>query len=262
MTMSQPEVEKNKGQAQWLVWLQGTSIAGAVGGAIAGGQSAVLLSALPLSLAAALSLVDRQNMQRRLQQEILPTIERQAKQIHQLENKTGALVGTDEILMIQHNKTHNKVNELEELLGDFQAQIDQMKSQMQALEQKQLNLIESTLEESYYRRGLELEKRKDFKNAIASYNEALRVNPSYAVCYMQLGSAYAHIGQKQQAIANLRTATKLFFESGDLDNYHKARALSEEVHSGNLNEAQPTSAPVAPVVSESNDKLAVNELFV
>ncbi|HEY9828697.1 MAG TPA: tetratricopeptide repeat protein [Stenomitos sp.] len=260
MTMSHPEMESNKGQAQWLAWLQGASIAGAVGGAIAGGQSAVLFSALPLSLAAALSLVDRRNMQKLVQQDLLPTIERQAQQIHQLEKKAEALVGTDENLMNQLNKTHDTTNNLGELQGEFKAQMDQIQLQIQALEQKQMILIESTLEESYCRRGMELEKRKDYKNAIVSYNEALRVNPTYAECYMQLGSAYAHIGQKQQAITNLRTATKLFFESGDLDNYHKARALTEEVHSGSLDdESQLTSAPVA---TEIGEKLAVNELFV
>ncbi|WP_404783899.1 tetratricopeptide repeat protein [Altericista sp. CCNU0014] len=259
--MSQNE-ENNKTQTSWLGWLEGASIAGAVGAAIATGQSAVMLSTLPLSLAAALSFVNRQRMQSDLQRQIMLTIECQDQNLQVVKQDAEALAGTDRILMIQLNTTNNKIEEVHNTLAQLQSQIGSLEAQSAMLVKKQSELLESTLEESYYRRGLELEKRGEFKDAIAAYTEALRVNPNYAQAYMQLGSAYANSGQKQQAIAHLRTATKLFFESGDLDNYHAARELSETVHAGETI-AEPAAKLASPEPSSDNGKrLAVDELFV
>ncbi len=265
MVMSQ-NVENNKTQSNWLGWVEGVSIVGAVGGAIGGaiatGQSAIMLSALPLSLAATLNFVNRQRMQSALQQQVLPSIARQGQSLNELKQDAEALAGTDRVLMIQLNTTNNKIVEVYNTLDQLQSEIVALQAQSAILVQKQSELLESTLEESYYRRGLELEKRGEFKDAIAAYAEALRVNPNYAQAYMQLGSAYANAGQKQQAIAHLRTATKLFFESGDLDNYHTARELSENVHAGEMT-AEPAAKlnPPEPA-SENGKRLAVDELFV
>jgi tetratricopeptide (TPR) repeat protein len=265
MVMSQ-NVENNKAQSNWLGWVEGVSIVGAVGGAIGGaiatGQSVVMLSALPLSLAATLNFVSRQRMQSALEQQVTPSIGRLAQSLNELKQDAEALSGTDRVLMIQLNTTNNKIGEVNDTLEQLQAQILNLQEKSAMLAQKQSELLESTLEESYYRRGLELEKRGEFKDAIAAYTEALRVNPNYAQAYMQLGSAYANAGQKQQAIAHLRTATKLFFESGDLDNYHTARELSETVHSGE-GKVEPVAKLKAPVAeAESGKRLAVDGLFV
>lgn len=262
MVMSQ-NVENNKAQLNGLGWLEGLSILGAVGGAIGGaiamGQSAIMLTALPLSLAAALNFKQRQQMQSAMQAQV----EQSRQSFDEVKETTEALAGTDRILMIQLNTTNNRIDEVNETLLYLDTHIETLRGEAAAIAQKQTELMESTLEESYYRRGLELEKRGEFKNAMAAYTEALRVNPNYAQAYMQLGSAFAHAGQKQQAIAHLRTATKLFFESGDLDSYHTARELSESIHAGDmvaepavvrLNQPEPSSEP------EKN--LAVDELFV
>jgi tetratricopeptide (TPR) repeat protein len=164
--------------------------------------------------------------------------------------------------MIQLNNINNKIEEVSEPLIQLQAQIDSLQSKAEGIAQKQSELMESTLEESYYRRGLELEKRGEFKDAMAAYTEALRINPTYAQAYMQLGVVYAHAGQKQQAIAHLRTATKLFFESGDLESYHTARELSETIHAGQVT-AEPVIRVNQPESStETGKRLAVDELFV
>jgi tetratricopeptide (TPR) repeat protein len=265
MVMSQ-NIENNKAQSSWLGWIEGVSIVGAVGGAIGGaiatGQSVIMLSALPLSLAATLNFVSRQRMQSTLQQQVLPNIAHQAQSLNELKQEAEALAGTDRVLMIQLNTTNNKIVEVNNNLEQLQAEIVTLQAQSAVLAQKQSELLESTLEESYYRRGLELEKRGEFKDAIAAYTEALRVNPNYAQAYMQLGSAYANAGQKQQAIAHLRTATKLFFESGDLDNYHTARELSENVHAGEMMAEPAVKLNLPEPTSENSTRLAVDELFV
>lgn len=265
MVMSQ-NVENNKAQSNGLGWLEGASILGAVGAAIGGAiggaiatQNLIMLTALPLSLAAALNFKQRQQMQSAMHEHI----EHYHQRLHEVKETTEALAGTDRILMIQLNTTNNRIDEVNETLLNLDTQIESLKGQAATMAQKQSELMESTLEESYYRRGLELEKRGEFKDAMAAYTEALRVNPNYAQAYMQLGSAFAHAGQKQQAIAHLRTATKLFFESGDLDSYHTARELSESVHAGDVT-TEPTAVRLnQPELSlEPEARLAVDELFV
>jgi tetratricopeptide (TPR) repeat protein len=257
MVMSQ-DVEKGKAPINWLRWLEGSAIAGAIGGAIATGQSAVLLTALPLSLAAALNFAQRQ----RFQSTVLPALERHDQSFREAKQTTDALEGTDRVLMIQLNNTNNKIEEFSEPLKKLQAQLDLLQSEAAMMSQKQTELMESTLEESYYRRGLELEKRGEYKDAISAYAEALRVNPNYAKAYMQLGAVLAHAGQKQQAIAHLRTATKLFFESGDLESYHTARELSEAVHSGDIASEPVVRVNLPEAAADSNTRIAVDELFV
>jgi tetratricopeptide (TPR) repeat protein len=267
MVMSQ-NVENDKAQSKGLGWLEGVSILGAVGGAVGGAiggaiatQNLIMLTALPLSLAAALNFKQRQQMQSAMQTQV----ERHDQSLREVKETTEALAGTDRILMIQLNTTNNRIDEVNETLLYVDTHIETLREQGATMAQKQSELMESTLEESYYRRGLELEKRGEFKDAMAAYTEALRVNPNYAQAYMQLGSVFAHSGQKQQAITHLRTATKLFFESGDLDSYHTARELSESVHAGGMT-MTTESATVRPNQSdsslESEARLAVDELFV
>jgi tetratricopeptide (TPR) repeat protein len=257
MVMSQ-DVEKSKSSINWLGWLEGGAIAGAVGGAIATGQSAILLTALPLSLAAALNVAQRQ----RLQSMVLPALAHHDQSFQETKQTIDALEGTDRMLMIQLNNTNNKIEDLSDPLIKLQAQIDSLQIEATQMAQKQSELMESTLEESYYRRGLELEKRGEYKDAMSAYAEALRVNPNYAKAYMQLGVVLAHAGQKQQAISHLRTATKLFFESGDLESYHIARELSEGVHSGDVTSEPVVKTNLPEAAADGNTRIAVDELFV
>lgn len=261
MVVSQ-DVEKSKAPMTLLGWLEGGAvggaIAGAVGGAIATGQSTILLTALPLSLAAALNLAQRQ----RFQSMVLPALARHDQSFQKTKQTTDALEGTDQMLMIQLNNTNNKIADLSDPLVKLQAEIDRIQSEAAMMAQKQAELMESTLEESYYRRGLELEKRGEYKDAMSAYAEALRVNPNYAKAYMQLGAVLAHAGQKQQAIAHMRTATKLFFESGDLESYHSARELSESIHSGEVTSEPVVKTNLPEAAADENARLAVDELFV
>ncbi|MGB8699175.1 MAG: tetratricopeptide repeat protein, partial [Thermosynechococcaceae cyanobacterium] len=159
----------------------------------------------------------------------------------------------DQILMIQVNKTYNMTREG---LGDLEAQVKDLQEKSESLVNHQLEILSSTAEENSYRRGLEHDKRGEFKAAIAAYEEALKINSSYGEAYMGRGLVYAQTGQKQMAINDLRTAAKLFFESGDLDKYHLAREHSEQIHRGDTVSLSESSETIAEV------KLAVDELFV
>jgi tetratricopeptide (TPR) repeat protein len=255
-------------QAPWLDWMEKATIAGAVGGTVISALTQQLLFvSVPLSLAAALSFADRQRMKSEMASMAATSAATdqllmiQMNKTHNLAvEKTESLAATsaamNQLQMIQLNKTHNLAVEG---LHTLQSQIENLQAQSEVMVHKQSELLGSTFEEGYYRRGLEYETKGEYKAAISAYSEALRLNPGYAISYMQRGLAYANLGQKQQAIADLRTATKMFFENGDLDNYHKARVMSEDVHGGSPAASVAVSSFDAEPVAE---RLVVDELFV
>jgi Flp pilus assembly protein TadD len=261
---------ENGSKTHWLTWLEGATVAGAVGGTVLSAvMNQVLFATVPLSLAAALNFTNRQRMQSVMQQQVMPKIDLQAVQLEQqkgehqtllasTESLSSTSAATDQLLMIQFNKFHNETTET---LNGLQETVNSLRAQSEEIASKQTELLESTAEESCCRRGLEQFNRGDFKEAVAAFSEAIRLNPNYAQAYIHRGAAYAETSMKQQAIADLRVATKMCFESGDLDNYNTARALSEQIHNG-----KSSRAVVREVVREAPasaaDKIVVDELFV
>lgn len=57
--------------------------------------------------------------------------------------------------------------------------------------------------------GVELENQGKLGEAIAEYDEAIRLDPSFALAYSNRGAIYARLGQFQQAIQNLNKAIYL-----------------------------------------------------
>jgi tetratricopeptide (TPR) repeat protein len=247
--------EKEQGtRTPWLDWMEKAMIAGAVGGTVISALTQqILFVSVPLSLATALNFADRQRMKAEMASKMASTTATMASKMASMAETSAA---TNQLLMIQINKTHNLAVEG---LHELQSEIENLQAQSEVMVHKQSELLGSTFEEGYYRRGLEYETKGEYKAAISAYSEALRLNPNYAISYMQRGLAYANLGQKQQAITDLRTATKMFFENGDLDNYHKARLLSEEVHGGSPTASVAVSSFNAEPVA---DRLVVDELFV
>lgn len=261
---------ENGSQTHWLTWLEGATVAGAVGGTVISALTQQLLFAsVPLSLAAALNFTNRQRMQSVMQHQVMPKIDLQAAQLEQqrdahqtlvasTESLTATSAATDQILMIQFNKFHNETTET---LNELQETVNALRTQSEAIASKQTELLESTAEESCCRRGLEHVNRGEFKEAVSAFSEAIRLNPNYAQAYIHRGSAYAETNMKQQAIADLRVATKMCFESGDLDNYNKARALSEQIHNGKFSR-EVVREVAREIPASAADKIVVDELFV
>lgn len=270
MVMS--EEKELKAQPHWLDWAEGASIVAAVGGTIAGFMiNNVAAVGLPISMAAALNFANRQRLRSVVVTQVIPTVGLQTQQLqrhgqelqHQMEEiekARGSAKATSEILMIQLSELRRVT---EEDMSALQTEMPQIKEQLEALANTQAELLSSTPEDSYYRRGLEELEGGNYKAAVEAFTQALEINAEFAIAYTQRAKAYAFDNKKQQAIADLRTAAKIFFEAGDLDNYNTARNLSEQVHANQLvpEEAQPAMA--ARTMDENPEaSIAVGELFV
>ncbi len=269
MVMSENTGENVK--STWREWAEGATALGSIGGAVAAAIThQVMFAALPLSFAATLSFANRRQLQNEFQLHRDETNAVLLKQVHQyqheIKNLMHELIEASSSRQQQFaTKMDQSLGVMDDRLGHLSDQYDALQKTSTTIEAQQAELLSSTFEDGYCRRGLEHEKQGEYKQAITVYSEALRLNPEYAQAYMYRGSAYSKANQKQQAIADLRTAAKLFFETGDLENYHKARALSEEVHGGSpaATAAATATVAVSPTAPEPvSERLAVDELFV
>jgi tetratricopeptide (TPR) repeat protein len=84
--------------------------------------------------------------------------------------------------------------------------------------------------EAYYQRGQSRQRLGDRAEALIDYTAAINLNGEYAAAYYHRGVVHAELGHRKPSVEDLRQAAKLFFEQGDLDNYHRARDLGKEFY--------------------------------
>jgi len=63
--------------------------------------------------------------------------------------------------------------------------------------------------EAYFNRGVIYEIQGDYDGALADYNQALQINPNYAIAYSNRGNVYTKKGNYDQAIAEYNQAIKI-----------------------------------------------------
>ncbi|WP_168192463.1 tetratricopeptide repeat protein [Chroococcidiopsis sp. TS-821] len=83
---------------------------------------------------------------------------------------------------------------------------------------------------AYYERAQTYEQLGEKRAAIADYTQAIRLDANYTEAYYKRGLNYSSLANKKQAIKDFRTAAKLFFAKGDIENYTKAKSLSQKLH--------------------------------
>lgn len=84
---------------------------------------------------------------------------------------------------------------------------------------------------SHYRLG-------NVAGAIADYTEAINKDSRYAEAYHKRGILFLETGTKQKAVDDLRKASLLYFEKGEIDSYQQAREMSRNIHQLHTNGVQ------------------------
>jgi tetratricopeptide (TPR) repeat protein len=70
----------------------------------------------------------------------------------------------------------------------------------------------------------------DKQAAIADFSTAIQLAPNYAEAYRDRGILYLELGNKREAVKDLREAAKYFLEKGDIPNYEAAKELSKQAY--------------------------------
>lgn len=98
------------------------------------------------------------------------------------------------------------------------------------------------LPENFYQRGLirkRLQRLEDQRIAMEDFSQAINLNSTFANAYFERGLLKSDFGHKQHAVDDLRTAAKFYFDQGDLTQYEKSRAISQEIHDLISNDPSP-----------------------
>ncbi len=182
------------------------------------------------------SLVDTINEQQQTIEKLLDTV----KDNHETINET--LVNSKADFGNQLEDFKVKVNDLlENHENKLFSEVGRLDIQSQSIKEIVVNLREVenlsqqlrvTPESAsfFYERGNSHAKLGNMAGAIADYTEAIKKDTNYAEAYHRRGVLYLESGAKQKAVDDLRKASLLYFEKGEIEGYHQAREMSKNVH--------------------------------
>ncbi len=254
LNSSSPPAAANPRGFEPLEW-GATGLTVALSIAAAATQQAILgaIAPLPLSLAVGLNLVSRKklnaNLERFAQQQqaqMGQMLESQGTQQSNLANLTLALSQVrDRLEDVQQqvqalNQGTRDLHDYTRILDTEQKQIEEMLDCLREIEKNtQVIQTDPSHAKAYYNRGLTHQRLGDAEAAVVDYSEAIRINNTYAKAYHNRGVARSTLGDRKGAVEDLRTAAKLFFESGDIDSYQRARDLAKRIHEvGSVDQAE------------------------
>lgn len=264
--------------------LDGLSAVGLVGGAIASFvTNNVAAAAVPIAVAVGLHIKNRRDLAQEMAQKQETAI---AQVVQSINQHQAALT---EYLQKFQQETQGQQNQLRQLQESNQQQLSKnLADQVNALQQLIAGLKQDTQEttqalddqhkalevvvgelrqmenasrvieanpkaEAYYQRGLSHQRLGDRAEALVDYTKAISLNPELAAAFYNRGVVYAELGDRKPAVEDLRQAAKLYFEQGDLDNYHRARDLGKEFY--DLQHPFPGEEERAATATETSDRV-------
>jgi len=84
------------------------------------------------------------------------------------------------------------------------------------------SIAQSSNAEAFLKQGNARYTKKDFRGAIADYNEAIRLKPDDADPYYGRGLIKKERGEKQEALADFRKVAELFQQQGNTEWYNNS----------------------------------------
>ncbi|MEM7590475.1 MAG: tetratricopeptide repeat protein [Cyanobacteria bacterium P01_A01_bin.83] len=108
--------------------------------------------------------------------------------------------------------------------------------------------------QSYFERGLAYQRLGNRHRAIDDYSKTLELDSNHAQAYHNRGLLYADMNVDQKAVIDLRRASQLYFDKGNLDKYRETRDLSQQIY-------QKQSAEVSEVKNSDSEPVIVGNLF-
>ena len=197
----------------WLNIVEGCAVVGSIGGTVASifFKEMFFLASVPLSTCVALNLINRKRLLN------LATIENN-KAIAQLTQQNQNDFSNLGDRQTQHDSNYQQL----------QSQYDELASKITELTLTLTDVSNSA--KLHYQKAIDYEQMGEKLNAIEEYTKAIKIDSGYAEAYSQRGLLYSNTGSRKAAVEDLRKAAKLYFEQGDLDNYQKAKNMTQEIH--------------------------------
>jgi tetratricopeptide (TPR) repeat protein len=258
--MQEPlEMRSDAQQFQWLGGLEIASVIVSFGGsaALVMMQQAALAT-IPLSLTAALNLVNRKRLMNAMEQSQQTAVAQLAAQDKEQQDQLDTLD--------QQNQAYKTLlDSIEERLvagQDADEQLNQRVQQLQTKEEgiakvlQKLREIDSLTQairtnprnaDFFFQRGQvrqSLTRMEDKRIAIEDYTQAIQLEPTLAKAYFNRGFLRSELGDKRQAVEDLRIAAKCYFDQGEMENYDEAKRLGEQIHARIERQSNPDEQPM------------------
>ena len=229
----------------WLNIAEAVSVVGSIGGTVAAIYlEKIFLASVPLSACVALNLINRKRLLN------LATIENNkaiAQLIEHNQNDRANLI--EQMMEIQHSVSNQKTRydidyqnvsqQLTQIDANSSKNMQELQSQYDELAAKVTNLNQITISSQagslnsaqlYCQNAHGYKQMGEKQKAIEEYTKAIKIDAEYAEAYLSRGILYTELGSKKAAVEDLRNAARLYFEQGDLDNYQKAKNMTQEIH--------------------------------
>ncbi len=149
-------------------------------------------------------------------------------------NKTELANQIEDVKLKLQEQVTNNENKFTEEIAHLQGQHQQLNEIVTNLHQveslSQELRVQPDSAEFFYQRGVSHDKLNNHTGAIKDYTEAIKLDSSMAKAYHKRGVIYLQTDDKQKAIDDLRKAALLYFEQGDIESYHQAREMSQNIH--------------------------------
>ncbi|WP_019508099.1 tetratricopeptide repeat protein [Pleurocapsa sp. PCC 7319] len=72
---------------------------------------------------------------------------------------------------------------------------------------------------------------ENYQQAIAEYDEAIKLNPNLAEAFGNRGFLRFQLGEKQEGLKDLQHAAELFLDEGNVDRYQQTIAFIQMIQS-------------------------------